>query len=123
MTSTPMPAAQGESDAGQLGLALESGFAGAVTAATAAWARALAPRAVAEEPAAAVQVIDLTVSELAPDRRLSDLEHPVTAYLNGLAPSSRRPQLSAPDWIARRSTHAFTPETMPWHRLRRPHIL
>lgn len=83
----------------------------------------MAPRAVAEGPAAAVQVIDLTASELDPDRRLSDLEHPVTAYLNGLAASSRRPQLSALDWIARRATQLYTAETMPWHRLRRPHML
>jgi hypothetical protein len=83
----------------------------------------LAPRAVAEGLAAAVQVIDLTASEFDPDRRLSDLEHPVTAYLNGLAPSSRRPQLSALDWIARRATQLYTAETLPWHRLRRPHLL
>jgi hypothetical protein len=47
----------------------------------------------------------------------------VQAYLNALAPSSRRPQLSALDWIARRSTQVFTAETMPWQRLRRPHVL
>src|SRR3989441_8785469 len=34
---------------------------------------------------------------------LGDFSHPVTAYLNSLAPSSRRPQLSALDWIARRA--------------------
>ncbi|MDQ6900916.1 MAG: hypothetical protein M3072_15690, partial [Candidatus Dormibacteraeota bacterium] len=39
------------------------------------------------------------------------LEHPVTAYLNGLAPSSRRPQLPALDWIARRATQLYTAET------------
>ncbi|MDQ6899375.1 MAG: hypothetical protein M3072_07700, partial [Candidatus Dormibacteraeota bacterium] len=72
---------------------------------------------------APVQLIDLTVSELDPDRRLSDHEHPVAAYLNGLASSSRRPQLSALDWIARRATRLYTAETMPWHRLRRPHML
>jgi integrase len=54
---------------------------------------------------------------------LDDFEHPVTAYLNSLAPSSRRPQLSALDWIARRATHVYTAETMPWHQLRRPHVL
>ena len=54
---------------------------------------------------------------------LGDVRHPVQAYLNALAPSSRRPQLSALDWIARRSTHVFTAETMPWHSLRRPHVL
>ncbi|MDQ6900158.1 MAG: site-specific integrase [Candidatus Dormibacteraeota bacterium] len=58
-----------------------------------------------------------------PPGRLSDLEHPVTAYLNGLAPSSRRPQLSALDWIARRATQLYTAETLPWHQLRRPHVL
>jgi hypothetical protein len=47
----------------------------------------------------------------------------VQAYLNSLAPSSRRPQLSALDWIARRSTQVFDAETMPWQRLRRPHGL
>src|SRR2546427_3997950 len=54
---------------------------------------------------------------------LSDLRHPVAAYLNGLAASSRRPQLSALDWIARRSTQVYTAETLPWHRLRQPHVL
>src|SRR2546428_2175680 len=54
---------------------------------------------------------------------LGDVNHPVQAYLNALAPSSRRPQLSALDWIARRSTQVFTVETMPWQRLRRPHVL
>jgi hypothetical protein len=123
MSSTPMAATHRESDGGpgQLGLALESGSAGGLTAAAAA--RASAQRAVAAQPAAAVQAIDLTASELDPDRRLSDLEHPVTAYLNGLAPSSRRPQLSALDWIARRATQLYTAETMPWHQLRRPHVL
>jgi hypothetical protein len=63
MSTTPISVAQPEFDAGpgQLGLALESGLAGGVTAA------ALAPRAVAEEPVAAVQVIDLTASELDPE--------------------------------------------------------
>jgi hypothetical protein len=41
----------------------------------------------------------------------------MAAYLNGLAASSRRPQLSALDWIARRSTQVYTAETLPWHRL------
>src|SRR2546425_38919 len=54
---------------------------------------------------------------------LGDFTHPVQAYLNALAPSSRRPQLSALDWIARRSTQVFTAQTMPWQRLRRPHVL
>src|SRR4030088_3494452 len=54
---------------------------------------------------------------------LGDVSHPVQAYLNALAPSSRRPQLSALDWIARRSTQVFTAETMPWQRLARPHVL
>ncbi len=55
--------------------------------------------------------------------RLDDFEHPVTAYLNNLAPSSRRPQLSALDWIARGATQTYTAETLPWHRLRRPQVL
>src|SRR5205807_8520877 len=54
---------------------------------------------------------------------LADLEHPVTAYLNWLAPSSRRPQLAALEAIARRSTQVFTAESMPWQRLRRPQVL
>jgi integrase len=53
----------------------------------------------------------------------SSTYYPGQAYLNALAPSSRRPQLSALDWIARRSTQVFTAETMPWQRLRRPHVL
>jgi hypothetical protein len=82
-----------------------------------------APSAVAEKPPPAAPVLDLATPELDPPGCLSDLEHPVTAYLNGLAPSSRRPQLSALDWIARRSTQLYTAETMPWHRLRRPQVL
>jgi hypothetical protein len=54
---------------------------------------------------------------------IDDVSHPVQAYLNALAPSSRRPQLSALDWIARRSTQVFTAESMPWQHLRRPHVL
>jgi integrase len=71
----------------------------------------------------AAQLLDLATVETGQPRRLSDLEHPVTAYLNSLALSSRRPQLSALDWIARRATQLYTSETMPWHRLRRPHVL
>ena len=40
-----------------------------------------------------------------------------------MAPSSRRPQLSALDWIARRATRVYNAATMPWHHLRRPHVL
>jgi integrase/recombinase XerD len=68
-------------------------------------------------------VLDLVELEGEQLPLLSDLRHPVTAYLNGLATSSRRPQLSALDWIARRATQVYTAETMPWHRLRRPHVL
>jgi integrase len=77
----------------------------------------------AGRPAPAAQVLDLATLEAEQTLRLDDFEHPVTAYLNSLAPSSRRPQLSALDWIARRVTQLYTPETMPWHRLRRPHVL
>jgi hypothetical protein len=49
---------------------------------------------------------------------LADLGHPVAAYLNGLAPSSRRPQLAALEAIARRSTLVYSAETMPWQQLR-----
>jgi hypothetical protein len=48
---------------------------------------------------------------------LSHLAHPVNAYLNGLAPSSRRPQLAALEAIARRSTQIYSAETMPWQPL------
>jgi integrase len=41
----------------------------------------------------------------------------------GLRQSSRRPQLAALEAIARRATAVYTAETMPWHRLRRPHVL
>jgi hypothetical protein len=54
---------------------------------------------------------------------LGDVTHPLQAYLNAPAPSSRRPQLSALNWIARRATQVFTAETMPWQRLRHPHVL
>jgi integrase len=74
-------------------------------------------------PAAAAQVLDMVAPEAEQALRFDDLEHPVTAYLNSLAPSSRRPQLSALDWIARRATQLYTAETMPWHQLRRPHVL
>src|SRR6202022_1944012 len=74
-------------------------------------------------PAPAAQVLDLTPLEAEQTLRLDDFKHPVTAYLNSLAPSSRRPQLSALDWIGRRSTQLYTAETMPWHRLRRAHVL
>ncbi|MDQ6946573.1 MAG: hypothetical protein M3256_09930 [Actinomycetota bacterium] len=76
-----------------------------------------------KEPAGAVQVLDLIALGAEQPPSLADLEHPVTAYLNGLAPSSRRPQLAALEAIARRSTRVFSAETMPWQRLRRPHVL
>jgi integrase len=82
-----------------------------------------APEAVMRQPLAPAQVLDLRSLEIEPRRSLADLEHPVTAYLNGLAPSSRRPQLAALEAIARRSTQVFSAETMPWQRLRRPHVL
>src|SRR5438132_472198 len=73
-----------------------------------------------EAPAETLQPLLLPTDRLP---SLGDFTHPVQAYLNALAPSSRRPQLSALDWIARRSTQVFTAETMPWQRLRRPHVL
>src|SRR5919108_4300461 len=69
------------------------------------------------------QVLELLPLQCDQLPSLGDFSHPVQAYLNALAPSSRRPQLSALDWIARRSTQIFTAETMPWQRLRRPHVL
>jgi hypothetical protein len=47
-----------------------------------------------KEPAGAGQVLDLIALGAEQPRSLADLEHPVTAYLNGLAPSSRRPHLA-----------------------------
>jgi hypothetical protein len=76
-----------------------------------------------EDSSVDAQVLDQMGPGAAKTSSLRDLEHPVTAYLNGLAPSSRRPQLSALGWIARRATQLYTAETMPWHRLRRPHVL
>jgi integrase len=75
------------------------------------------------EPEAGGQILEMGpfASEQLPS--LGDVSHPVQAYLNALAPSSRRPQLSALDWIARRSTQVFTAESMPWQLLRRPHVL
>jgi hypothetical protein len=55
--------------------------------------------------------IDLQTLPTHAPRSLGHVSHPVQAYLNGLAPSSRRPQLSALDWIARRSTQLYTAET------------
>ena len=68
---------------------------------------------ITKAPAVSDQVLTLGAP---PTERSShaDLEHPVTAYLNGLAPSSRRPQLAALEAIARRSTQeVFNAETMP----------
>jgi integrase/recombinase XerD len=75
------------------------------------------------EPGAGGQVLELGpfASDQLPS--LGGLSHPVQAYLNALAPSSRRPQLSALDWIARRSTQVFTAESMLRQLLRRPHVL
>src|SRR5438132_2980292 len=73
-----------------------------------------------EGPAETFQPLLLPTDQLP---SLGDFSHPVQAYLNALAPSSRRPQLSALDWIARRSTQVFTAESMPWQHLRRPHVL
>src|ERR1700730_8858061 len=81
------------------------------------------PKAIMKEPLAPAQVLDLPSLDIEQSRSLTDLEHPVTAYLNGLAPSSRRPQLAALEAIARRSTRVFNAATMPWHRLRRPQVL
>src|ERR1700737_1176630 len=75
------------------------------------------------EPQARGQVLDLGTFPSDQLPSLGDVSHPVQAYLNALAPSSRRPQLSALDWIARRSTQVFTAESMPWQLLRRPHVL
>jgi hypothetical protein len=77
---------------------------------------------ITREPAVSDHLLSLAAPE-AEQSSLADLAHPVTAYLNSLAPSSRRPQLSALDWIARCATQLYTAETMPWHRLRRPHVL
>jgi hypothetical protein len=82
-----------------------------------------APKAIMKQPLAPAQVLDLPSLEIELPRSLTDLDHPVTAYLNGLAPSSRRPQLAAQEAIARRSTRVFNAETMPWQRLRRPQVL
>jgi hypothetical protein len=60
--------------------------------------RAMVQRAqgeIATEPATVAQVLDLVGVEGESPSSFADLEHPVTAYLNGLAPSSRRPQLAA----------------------------
>jgi integrase len=78
---------------------------------------------ITQEPAVPVQVLDLIAPDRDQPRRIADLEHPVNAYLNGLAPSSRRPQRAALEAIARRATQLYTAETMPWQRLRRPHVL
>jgi integrase/recombinase XerD len=77
-------------------------------------------------PADAVVLPDLVpadstgIAELPP---FAALEHPVAAYLSSIAESSRRVQRSALDAIARRATSVYSVETMPWHRLRRPHVL
>ena len=110
-----------DSEGGQLGLALqdlEAGFGVDVDQLEVAAAATAAGR-----PGPATQVLDPTTLEAEQTLHIDDLKHPVTAYLNSLAPSSRRPQLSALDWIARRATHVYTAETLPWHRLRRPHVL
>jgi integrase len=110
-----------DSEGGQLGLALqelEAGFGAELEQLEVAAAATAAGR-----PAPVAQVLDLATLEAEQTLRLDDFEHPVTAYLNSLASSSRRPQLSALGWIARRATQLYTAETMPWHQLRRPHVL
>jgi hypothetical protein len=124
MNRSPIPEAIRDRDleGGQLGLALqdpEAGFGAELEQLEVA----AAPTAVGRPAAAAQVLLDLATLGAEQTLRLDDFEHPVTAYLNSLAPSSRRPQLSALDWIARRSTQIYTVETMPWHRLRRPHVL
>src|ERR1700738_4226754 len=109
------------SEGGQMGLALEDLDAG-FGAERDQLEVSVAPTA-AGRAASVGQVLDLGTCEAEQTLRLDDIKHPVTAYLNSLAPASRRPQLSALDWIARRGTQVYTAETMPWHRLRRPHVL
>jgi len=77
----------------------------------------------ADGPTASTHLLNPLTLESEKVLSLTHLEHPVTAYLNGLAPSSRRPQLAALEAIARRSTQVFNAESMPWQRLRRPHVL
>jgi hypothetical protein len=50
-----------------------------------------------EDLTTVAHVLDLPAVGAEEPRCLSDLDHPVTAYLNGLAPSSRRPQFAALD--------------------------
>jgi hypothetical protein len=123
MNGSPIPEAirDRDSEGSQLGLALQDLEAG--LGAELEQLEVAAAPAAAGRPAAAAQVLDLATLGAEQTLRLDDFEHPVTSYLNSLAPSSRRPQLSALDWIARRSTQVFTAETMPWQRLRRPHVL
>src|SRR2546423_4852796 len=88
MNGSPIPEAIGERDSegGQLGLALqdlEAGFGAELEQLEVAAAATAAGR-----PAAAAQVLDLASLEAEQTHRLDDLEHPVTAYLNSLAPSS-----------------------------------
>jgi hypothetical protein len=101
--SSPLPEAiQGrDSEDGQLGPALQDLKAG--SGAELEQLEIAAAATAAGRPAPAAQVLDLTTLGAEQPLRLEDFEHPVTAYLNNLAPSSRRPQLSALDWIARRA--------------------
>src|SRR5437879_349696 len=117
MNGPPIPEAirERDSEGGQLGLALQELEAGFGMELEQLEAAAAATAAVLPPPAD--QVLDLSTLEAGQTLRLDDFEHPVTAYLNSLAPSSRRPQLSALDWIARRTTQLYTAETLPWHRL------
>ncbi len=56
------------------------------------------------------QLLDLLEFESDQLPMLGDLNHPVVAYLNGLAPSSQRPQLAALEANARRSTQLTRPK-------------
>jgi hypothetical protein len=69
------------------------------------------------------QLLDLRELEGQPLPPFSHLDHPVVADLNGLAPPLRRPQVAALEAIAQRATQVYTAESMPWHRLRPPHVL
>jgi hypothetical protein len=59
------------------------------------------------------QLLDLLEFESDQLPMLGDPNHPVVAYLNGLAPASQRPQLAALEANARRSTQLTRPKQCP----------
>jgi hypothetical protein len=78
---------------------------------------------IGQRPATVAQVLDLTGLDAEQLSSLAESRAPGHRLPERAGPPSRRPQLAALEAIARRTTQVFNAETMPWQRLRRPHVL